>query len=110
MRIDGMPNVIMASPEFQAAAQSAIFQSELSRQAMSLRMHDELERSHTQVSQLHAAHEAHDAGVLDPDRDPHDEGQAHRQPTAPGRPKAKEKYKKGSLPRPFTGRIIDLSA
>ncbi len=110
MRIDGMPNVIMGSSGVQNTVQSAVFQSELARQATSLRMHEELERSHTQVSQLREAHESHDAGVLDPDRDPHDEGQPRRQAPAPGRPKPKGKGKPGGLPRPFTGRIIDLSA
>jgi len=110
MRIDGMPNVIMGSSGVQNTVQSAVFQSELARQATSLRMHEELERSHTQVSQAHSAHEGHDAGVLDPDRDPRDEGQPRQHTPAPGRPKAKDRDKKGALPRPFTGRIIDLSA
>jgi hypothetical protein len=113
MRIDGMPNVIMASESVQALAQSEIFQSALARQATSLRMHEELLRSHTQIAEVHAAQKIHDAGVLDPDQDPHDnEGQPpHHQPSTPGRPgnKAKEKPR-GGFDRPSTGRIIDLSA
>ena len=111
MRIDAVQNVIMRSFEVQAAAQTSVFQGELARQSTSLRMQEEMKRSHTQVAQASEARADHEATVLDPDREPRDnpgEGQGRRHAPPLLREKAKEKG--GSPGRPATGSIIDLSA